>query len=149
MGAYVMWMAGHSEELQKRLQTRVLELRSQGYGRTAHARLPAALSELQAGWEIFMQFALEAGAIDRAQGKELERRNRSALEELCVRQAKYQETNDPALRFVSLLQAALECGRAHLAIAKVERRKILSCGDGNANRAAGDGCPRGPKSVGL
>jgi hypothetical protein len=111
----VIWMAGRYEELQERLPTRVRELRSQGYGRAVHARLPSALAELQAGWEIFLQFALEVGAIDSAEGKELEQRSSRALEELGVLQAKYQEASDPALRFVALLRAALLCGRAHLA----------------------------------
>jgi hypothetical protein len=115
MGVYVMWMAGHWEELQERLQSRVGDLRAQGYGRTVHARLPSALAELQAGWEIFLQFALEVGAIDRAEEKELEQRGGRALEELGVQQAKYQETSDPALHFVALVKAALLSGRAHLA----------------------------------
>jgi hypothetical protein len=115
MGAYVMWMAGHYEELQNRLQTRVRELRSQGYRRTVHARLPSALAELQTGWEIFVQFALVAGAIDRGEKEELERRGSRALEELGLLQAKFQEATDPALRFVALLRAALLCGRAHVA----------------------------------
>ena len=115
MGAYVIWMAGRYEELQERLPTRVRELRRHGYGRAVHARLPSALAELQAGWEIFLQFALEVGAIDSAEGKELEQRSSRALEELGVLQAKYQEASDPALRFVALLRAALLCGRAHVA----------------------------------
>ncbi len=115
MGAYVMWMAGQYEELQERLQTRVRELRSHGYGRAVHARLPCALAELQAGWEIFLQFALAVGAIDRAAEQELKQRNSRALEELGVLQAKYQEASDPALRFVTLLQFALRCGGAHIA----------------------------------
>lgn len=63
MGAFLSWIAVHYEELQQRLQTRVRELRSQGLACTAHARLPTALAELQSGWEIWLQFALEAGAI--------------------------------------------------------------------------------------
>jgi hypothetical protein len=114
MGTYVMWMAGHYEELQERQQSRVRDLRAQGYGRTVHARLPSALAELQAGWEIFLQFALEVGAIDRAEEKELEQRGGRALEELGVQQAKYQEASDPALRFVALLRGALMSGRAHV-----------------------------------
>jgi hypothetical protein len=115
MGAYVMWMAGHYEELQERLQSRVRDLRAQGYGRTVHARLPSALAELQTGWEIFLRFAFEIGAIDRAEEKELEQRGGRALEELGVLQAKYQEASDPALRFVALLRGALMSARAHVA----------------------------------
>ena len=115
MGAYLMWMAGRYEELQERLQIRVRELRSQGLGRTVHARLPSALAELKTGWEMFLQFACEVGAIDGAEQKELEQRGSRAFEELGVLQAKYHQASDPALRFVALLQAALRCGRAHVA----------------------------------
>jgi hypothetical protein len=34
---------------------------------------------------------------------------------LCALQAKHHDASDPALRFVALLQAALACGRAHVA----------------------------------
>jgi hypothetical protein len=115
MGAYLMWIAGRYEELQERLQIRVRELRSQGLPRTVHARLPSALAELKTGWEMFLQFAFEVGAIDGAEQKKLEQRSSRALEELEVLQAKYHPASDPALRFVALLQAALKCGRAHVA----------------------------------
>ena len=114
-GAYLTWMAGHYEELQQRLQSRVQELRRQGYGRTLHARLPSALAELQAGGEIWLQFAIEVGAIDSSQAQHLEQRSRRALEQLGLLQVKYQKASDPALRFVALLRAALLCGRAHVA----------------------------------
>jgi len=51
---FLMWIAGRYEELQERLQIRVWELRSQGLGRTVHARLPSALAELKTGWEMFL-----------------------------------------------------------------------------------------------
>ena len=72
MGAFLSWIAGHYEERQQRLQARVLELRSQGFGRAIHARLPATLAELRTGWELFLEFALEVGAIGRAEQEELE-----------------------------------------------------------------------------
>lgn len=70
---------------------------------------------MQSGWELFLEFALAIGAIGPAEQKELERRGSRALEELGVLQAKYQDASDPAMRFIALLQAALLCGRAHVA----------------------------------
>ena len=69
MGAYLVWIAGRYEELQERLRARVSELRSLVHkGSTpVHARLPTTLAELQAGWEIWLQFALEVGAISRTE----------------------------------------------------------------------------------
>jgi hypothetical protein len=90
-------------------------LRSQLSSRAVHARLPTALAELQSGWEIWLQFALEVGAIDREKQIELERRSVSALSEFALLQTPYHHASDPALRFVALLRAALAGGRAHVA----------------------------------
>jgi hypothetical protein len=115
MGAFLSWIAGRYEERQQRRQTRMLEIRSQGRGRAVHARLPGILAELQSAWELFLEFALEVGAIGPTEKNELEERSQQAMAQLCALQATYQDASDPALRFVALLQAALACGRAHLA----------------------------------
>lgn len=111
------WMAGRYEELQKPLRARVAELRSLApeVSLPVHARLPTALAELQSGWEIWLQFAVEVGAIDKAQQAELEQRGESALAELAALQVQYHQASDPALRFVGLLRAALAAGCAHVA----------------------------------
>jgi hypothetical protein len=114
LGAFVGWIAGQYEDVQRQLQRGVLATRSRGQRGTTHARTPAAAAELQSGWEIFLQYALEVGAIGVAEKAELEGRGRRALGELAAFQAKYQVC-DPAWRFVGLLQAALSGGRAHVA----------------------------------
>jgi hypothetical protein len=114
MGAYLGWVAAHYEELQACRQMRAGLLRSQG-NRGVHARLPAALAELQSGWKIWLQFALAVGAISSAEKIELEKRSERALSEIAVLQAPYHHATDPALRFVALLRAALSGGQAHVA----------------------------------
>jgi hypothetical protein len=74
-----------------------------------------ALAELEGGWEIWLQFAVEAGAIDAEEQRALAHRCSRALGELAALQAPYQIANDPALRFMALLQSALASGRAHVA----------------------------------
>jgi len=64
---------------------------------------------------MFLQFAVQVGAIGIAKKQELEERSGRALITLATGQAKYQKASDPALRFIALLQAALTCGRAHVA----------------------------------
>jgi hypothetical protein len=115
MGAYLTWVASRYEEWQTRLRTRVQEIRREGRGRSIHARLPGILAELQTGWGIFLEFALEVGAIGRAEKEQLVERSEQALDKLAERQAQYQLADDPASLFVSLLQAALKRGRAHAA----------------------------------
>jgi hypothetical protein len=71
------------------LHSRINELRSLAHASSipVHARLPTALAELQSGWEIWLQFALEVGAISRAEQAELEQRDKNALAELAALQA--------------------------------------------------------------
>ena len=114
MGQFLSWIAGRYEELQQRLNTPALEQRR--YGKTAvHARLPGALAQLQCGWEIWLQFAREAGALGPTEQVELAQRSGRALEQLATLQAHYHQASDPALQFVALLRAALTGGRAHVA----------------------------------
>jgi hypothetical protein len=115
MGAFLSWIAGRYDELQQRLQARSREIRGQGLGRAVHARLPAALADLQSGFELWLEFALETGAIGTTERTELEQRCERAFQELVLLQTRYHQAADPARRFVSLLKAALACGKAHVA----------------------------------
>jgi hypothetical protein len=116
MGAYVNWIASRFEQLQDSLHHRVAELRRQFQQASmpSHARLPASLAELQAGWEIWLQFAAEVGAINPGQQQRLLHRAVNALSDLAHSQSHYQHATDPALRFLGLLRAAFASGRAHL-----------------------------------
>jgi hypothetical protein len=114
MGAYLSWVATHYEGLQERLRDRVHEIRRDGRGGATHARLPGTLAQLESGWEIFLDFAVEVGAINKVKQRELKQRNLQASGELAELQIKHRES-DPASRFVSLLQAALIGGHAHVA----------------------------------
>ena len=115
MTAFLIWIAGRYDQLQQRLQTRSREIRSQGRGRAVHARLPGALAELQSGFELWLEFALETSAIGTVERVELEQRCERAFQELADRQIRYHQAGDPALRFVGLLKAALASGAAHVA----------------------------------
>ena len=117
MGAYLVWIAGRYEELQKSLRARASELRSlaDNGSKPVHARLPTTLAELQSAWEIWLQFALDVHAIGITERDQLQRRSKEALDEVAVLQAPYHRASDPALRFLTLLQTALANGSAHLA----------------------------------
>jgi hypothetical protein len=115
VAAFLGWIAANYEQVQRHLQTRVLEIRSQRQVRAVHARLPSALAELRIGWKIFLEFAFEIGSIGQPEKDDLEERSQKAFAQLCPLQAKYQAPNDPASRFVTLLRATLESGRAHVA----------------------------------
>jgi hypothetical protein len=114
MGAFITWIASRYEQLQRQIDMRTRELRD-NYKAAIHARLPTALASLQSGFEIWLQFAFEVGAIDTSEKEELQRRSASALNELAALQTRYHQANDPALCFIALLRAALATGRAHVA----------------------------------
>ena len=63
MGGFVGWIASQYEEIQRQRQGRVLALRGAGQAGAVHARTPAAVAELQSGWEIFLQFAVAVDSI--------------------------------------------------------------------------------------
>ena len=87
MGAFLQWMAGRYEAIQTLHRQRTVELRNEGYGGAAHHRLPTAVAELQSGWEIWLEFALQTGTIGTAERRELVQKGILALGELAVRQS--------------------------------------------------------------
>jgi hypothetical protein len=54
----------------------VIELRGRAHKHSSplHARLPTTLAELQSGFEIWLRFAVELGAITEAERNRLQRR---------------------------------------------------------------------------
>jgi hypothetical protein len=114
-GGYLEWMASCFERVQTAHQKRVIELRGGGCYGSPHRRLPTALAELQSGWEIWLEFARQSGAIGTAEHQDLLQRGSRALGEVSMRQTAYQQESDPAVRFLALLRAALGGGRAHVA----------------------------------
>lgn len=93
MAGFLSWVAGRYEEIQLRLLNGVRERRGVLAG--SHARLPTTLAELQTGWEIWLQFALEAGAIGEDEQTELARRAGDALAGVAALQTAYQGAIDP------------------------------------------------------
>src|ERR1700694_4803816 len=88
LGAFLSWTSRRYEEVQQQLHTRVRQLRNQGQlAAKTHARLPSALAQLQGAWDVWLQFALEVGAINASEQFGLKKRGARALEELAALQA--------------------------------------------------------------
>ena len=83
-----------------------------------HRRTPDIAASLILGWETFLRFAEEAGAISRDDAAALLTRVRAALTESAEVQRAHQASEEPATRFLALLGAAISSGRAHLADAE-------------------------------
>jgi hypothetical protein len=99
-------------------QLQQLRERVHDLGRTVpggtHARTAGIVAELQAGFEQFLDFAADAGALTPAENVELASRCWRALLVAARIQAKYQIGSDPGLRYFALLRLALAAGEAHV-----------------------------------
>jgi hypothetical protein len=114
MGAFVRWIAGRYEEAQGVLGRRVLEHRAAALRSTSHARTPDIVANLQAGFEIFLEFAVDCGAIDAFERERLVDLCWEALSSAAAAQAKHQAATEPTERFSCQLRSLLSSGRAHL-----------------------------------
>jgi hypothetical protein len=115
MAGYIAWVAPRYEQVRADLRSRVIQLRAEMARRAPHRRTSEIAANLQFGLELFLDYALEAGAISQAQHQELRARCGAALDEVIGAQARHQQASDPARRFCELLSSAISAGHAHLA----------------------------------
>ena len=115
MSGFLMWMAGRLEAPRASLSRRVAEASHPAVRDPAHARTPDIISDLQAGFESYVEFCVTCGAIDEGQGERLRNDCWRALREAALAQTKHHAASEPAARSVSLVRACLSSGQAHLA----------------------------------
>ncbi len=115
VAGYLAWIAPRYEEIQSRLTARSRAFRDQAGPSAVHARLPAMIAELRSGWESFLEFANDTGAISTGTRTDLAERAQRAFEQVAALQACHDQASDLALRFLALLRSALSDGKAHVA----------------------------------
>jgi hypothetical protein len=115
LGAFVQWIAARYGDVKATILRRVGDLRQESQHLTTHARTPGIIANLQAGFELFLEFGMESGAINVGERKQLADRCWAALIEAAETQGKHQTATEPTERFLSLLRGCLTSGRAHLA----------------------------------
>jgi hypothetical protein len=113
--AYVRWLAGRRDGLGDTVAARTAVLRANAAGSEVHGRLPETVASLMAGWEYFLQFAVEAEAISPEQDGQYRQWAWAALGEAARSQAHRLAAAEPAGRFIQTLAEALSAGRAHIA----------------------------------
>jgi len=120
-GLYAQAMAGYLRSLARRhpeamaeVKSLFKEFRARALGVGSHSRDPEKVANVAVGWEMFLRFALEVGAITAQQGEGLRRRVWTALVGLAEEQAVHEAEANPALRFVELVRSALAAQQAHL-----------------------------------
>lgn len=118
MAGYVRWLAPQMDTLKAALPERRRKLREEAYKEGLHRRTPDQVAALALGWEMFLRFAVEAGALTEEEKTALWERVWAGLGDMAAAQAEHQAAEDPAARFLALLGAAIASGRAHVADAK-------------------------------
>lgn len=119
MAAFLQWLATDDriEKLRASASDDVTRWREEWTtrGLSGHKRNATTLAQLARGWNCWLRFAFEIGAISQEESKEQWRRAWDALNAAGKAQDQYQASENPATRFIELIQAALSSGKAHLA----------------------------------
>lgn len=117
--AYLQWLAtdGRIAEIQAKAAEEIGEYRETWLAsKTASVkRIASTLAQLTRAWRTFLGFALDCGAITQAEVDQLWIRVEAALEKAGGAQTKFQASENPATRFIELVQASLTSGKAHIA----------------------------------
>ncbi|MDD4976575.1 MAG: bifunctional DNA primase/polymerase [Bacteriovorax sp.] len=114
MSGYLKWLAPKLPDMKEYLEDSFNELRTLASNSEMHLRTPEVTASLAIGFQQFLKFASEVGAIDKSEKENLWERGWEALNRLAKTQSQYQITEDPANRFIDLIRAALSSHRAYL-----------------------------------
>jgi hypothetical protein len=114
MSGFLHWMAGRYERTRADFDRLVSHYRVPARGNAGHARTPEIVSHLQAGFESFLEFAEECGAISDAARGDLAERCWQALQLASAAQAKHHAATEPTTKFLDTVRGLLAAGRAHL-----------------------------------
>ena len=119
MSSYIAWLAGSRRAALKRdLAARALQLREHLQVMDGHRRTVSAISELQAAFEIFVEFLVSEAGISAAEAEDLRTRCWHGLLVNGEAQEEHHEQVDVSLRFISLLKSALASGNGHCGATK-------------------------------
>jgi hypothetical protein len=115
MSAYLSWIAGCYEEIHAAIREEARELRDQYHAENQHARTPGIRAELTLGWQYFLRFAVEIGAITKQESADYQERADVGMKVMAENQAAHQQDAEPVEQFLSLLRSVIASGKAHVA----------------------------------
>lgn len=116
MTGYVTWVAHRYEELSRELPARSEALRDEVRGELAgaHPRTPDAVASLIVGLQVLRDYAVDAGALDWAEGGEFLKRASAGVIEAGQAHAAATRGGDPATRFIEILRSLFAAGKAYV-----------------------------------
>jgi hypothetical protein len=113
MAGFIKWLAPQLEAKQAQFQEHVKTHRERA--RTAdHKRTADVMAQLMAAWGVWLDFAVEVGAVTEEAAAEIADRVWKTLLDLGSEQSALQEESNPVAKFRDLILAALQGGRVHL-----------------------------------
>jgi hypothetical protein len=115
LAGFVRWLAPQYGDLCARLPGERARLRERALTGSGSSRTPGIVADLALGLKLFLDFAVSAGAVTRAERDALARRGWQALRAAGAAQAEHVQAAEPTALFLRLLAAALASGRAHVA----------------------------------
>lgn len=114
MAGFCRFVAPLMAGMKDRIQVAIESARETFAGETAHRRTPDNIAQLAAGFRLFLDFAVDAGAIGDEEAADLWDRAWRAYGAIVEEQDREQASDEPAGQFVALLLAALRSGAAHV-----------------------------------
>jgi hypothetical protein len=114
MGGYIRYLAGNYVQVKERFRRRVAALRAVAATDTGHARTPEITANLQAAFEMYLEYAVACRAINDNERERLTDRCWKALSEAAKLQTPHQRATEPTSRFLELVRSLLTSGEAHL-----------------------------------
>ena len=114
MSGYLRWLAGEYKERQQEFRKRTEKFRKRAGEFCTHLRTATTISELLAGFEVFLDFAESVGAISRKQYRDYFGRMNTALVFLAEEQSIQLASQDPIEQFFELLHATFVSRRCHV-----------------------------------
>lgn len=118
LGGYLQWLAPRLDGIRTQMRTAIPMLREKAALSGQHRRTPGIVAELAFGFQVFLHFATDCGAISPEEAARLWSRNWEALGLVAEAQQQHQASAEPTTRFIELLAAALISGRAHVSDAR-------------------------------
>lgn len=116
MAGFIRHLAGKYDIIRAQTEERVKRFREELRVRwhCKHPRTATILAKLMAAFEVYLDFALEAGGIDSAQHERLFDDQADVIVELSRQHGRYLRRSDPWDQFVEFFRDALLSGAAHL-----------------------------------
>jgi hypothetical protein len=111
MSAFLMWLAPRLDEHRESLKRSIILRRSEAtQNNRQHRRSPLQVANLQAGFELFLCFAREKGAIIASEWQTLAKRSWRALLQEAERAVTERQEQDPCRMFLAMVRAAIISG---------------------------------------